>query len=281
MQGQALGAAVYKNRTGIVLGALLGLITGGLPGLLLGGVVGFALQRLLAAKVMAALNPQKLFFEATFAVMGKVAKADGRVTEQEISYAREVMTRMNLSEQKRREAIDLFNQGKDPEFDITAMMAPLARLIRFRPEVKQMFVEIQLQAAFADNQVSQAELLVIQEVCSLLQISYQDLEQILRRCRSEQAFNQQSYYSHQYGGGPYGQVDEAQMLNDAYGVLGVEASVSDSELKRAYRRLMSQHHPDKLIAKGLPEEMMLLAKEKTQELQAAYDRVRAHRKRGV
>ncbi|MEH6627217.1 MAG: co-chaperone DjlA [Motiliproteus sp.] len=274
LKGQALGQEIYKNRTGIVLGALLGLWTGALPGLFFGSVIGFMVQRTLAGKVMAAINPQKLFFEATFAVMGKVAKADGRVTEQEISYASQVMGRMNLPEEKRKEAIRLFNQGKDPDFDITTVMASLSRVIRFRADVKQMFVEIQLQAAFADGQVSQAELLVIQEVCSSLQISYGDLEQILRRCRAEQAFNQQSFYGHEHG-----QVNEAQLLKEAYGVLGVEESVVEADLKRSYRRLMSQHHPDKLIAKGLPEEMMQLAKEKTQEIHAAYDRIREFRKR--
>ena len=274
VKGRKLGGIVYRFRTGIVIGALFGLMTGGLPGLLFGGFVGFMLQRALAAKVMAALNPQKLFFEATFSVMGKVAKADGRVTEQEITYAREVMNRMNLSEEKRHEAISLFSKGKETDYDIGTTLAPLARLIRFRPEVKQMFVEIQLQAAFADGQVSQAELLVVQEVCSTLQISYQDLQQILHRCRAEQAFNQQSYYGHQAG-----YVNEAELLKEAYGVLGVDEDVEEAELKRAYRKLMSQHHPDKLIAKGLPEEMMQLAKEKTQELQAAYDRIREYRKR--
>ncbi len=274
LKGQALGAAIFKNRTGVVLGALLGLWTGALPGMIFGSVIGFMVQRALAAKVMAAINPQKMFFEATFAVMGKVAKADGRVTEQEISYARQVMDRMNLPEEKRHEAMGLFSRGKEADFDISTVMAPLSRLIRFRADVKQMFVEIQLQAAFADGQVSQSELLVIQEVCSSLQISYGDLEQILSRCRAEQAFNQQSFYGHQHG-----QVNEAELLKEAYGVLGVEESVVEADLKRSYRRLMSQHHPDKLIAKGLPEEMMQLAKEKTQEIQAAYDRVREYRKR--
>lgn len=274
LKGQALGQEIYKNRTGIVLGALLGLWTGALPGLFFGSVIGFMVQRTLAGKVMAAINPQKLFFEATFAVMGKIAKADGRVTEQEISYASQVMGRMNLPEEKRKEAIRLFNQGKDPDFDIATVMTSLSRVIRFRADVKQMFVEIQLQAAFADGQVSQSELLVIQEVCSSLQISYGDLEQILRRCRAEQAFNQQSFYGHEHG-----QVNEAQLLKEAYGVLGVEESVVEADLKRSYRRLMSQHHPDKLIAKGLPEEMMQLAKEKTQEIHAAYDRIREFRKR--
>lgn len=273
-KGQGIGAIISQNRTGLVLGGLFGLLTGGLFGCLFGAAVGVFFQRAFSARVMEAVNPQRLFFESTFAVMGRVAKADGRVTEQEISYAREVMARMNLSEDKRLEAIALFTKGKDSDFDLDELLVPLGRLIRFRPDVKQMFVEIQLQAAFADAKVSQAELGIIQQVCSALQVSYADLQRILQRSRSEYAFNQQSFYQH--GGQPG--ADPQVLLNEAYGVLGVAESVSDAELKRAYRKLMSQHHPDKLISKGLPEEMMQLAKEKTQEIQSAYDRVREYRK---
>ena len=68
-----------------------------------------------------------------------------------------------------------------------------------------------------------------------------------------------------------------QQLANAYAVLGVKADTPDDELKKTYRKLMSQHHPDKLLAKGLPEEMMKLAKEKTQEIQTAYDLIKKSR----
>jgi DnaJ like chaperone protein len=60
-------------------------------------------------------------------------------------------------------------------------------------------------------------------------------------------------------------------LDDAYAILNVDPDASDSELKRAYRKLISQHHPDKLVSKGLPEEMMKIATQKTQEIRAAYE----------
>ena len=67
------------------------------------------------------------------------------------------------------------------------------------------------------------------------------------------------------------------MLDDAYAILGVDAQAGEAEIKRAYRRLLSQHHPDKLVAKGLPEEMMKMATQKTHEIRQAYEAVREAR----
>ena len=272
--GFSLGRLIRNNRTALVIGGLIGLFSGGLFGLLLGGAVGVVLSNALKSALGKALNPQEAFFKATFAVMGKLAKADGRVSEQEIQYARDVMDRMRLSEERKREAIELFNEGKEADFDIAEVMRPLSALIRFRIPLKLMFVEIQLQAAMADGQVSEAETQIIREICALLQMSQMEMAALMARMQSQYSYQQHSYQSHQ---GSY--VSEQQLLQEAYGVLGVSEDVSDAELKKAYRRLMSQHHPDKLVAKGLPEEMMQLAKEKTQEIQAAYDRVREARKR--
>ncbi len=66
-------------------------------------------------------------------------------------------------------------------------------------------------------------------------------------------------------------------LDEAYEILGVGAGASDAEVKRAYRKLMSENHPDKLVARGLPESMLEIAKQKTQAIQAAWERVREAR----
>ena len=60
-------------------------------------------------------------------------------------------------------------------------------------------------------------------------------------------------------------------------ILGADKSLTDKELKRAYRRLLAQHHPDKLVGKGLPEEMKKIANEKTQEIISAYELIKKHR----
>ena len=66
-------------------------------------------------------------------------------------------------------------------------------------------------------------------------------------------------------------------IDDAYVILGADKSLTDKELKRAYRRLLAQHHPDKLVAKGLPDEMIKLANDKTQEIISAYELIKKHR----
>ncbi len=54
-------------------------------------------------------------------------------------------------------------------------------------------------------------------------------------------------------------------------------TATNAEVKRSYRRLMSQNHPDKLVARGLPESMLEVAKQKTQAIQAAFERIRESR----
>ena len=107
-----------------------------------------------------------------------------------------------------------------------------------------------------------AERAVLDDVCAQLGFSEQEVRHI-----EAMVLNARHFGGSQQGGA----VTPAQALKEAYEILGIESSASTAELKKAYRRLMSQHHPDKLVAKGLPEEMMKMAKEKTQEIQGAYE----------
>lgn len=265
MQMQTLGSDLFKFRTGLLIGAMVGLFSGGFVGLILGAGVGFAVERVL--RKASKLTPQQVFFRATFTVMGRVAKADGQVTENEIEFARAVMARMQLGEEKRREAIEYFSQGKDQLHDLQPVLAPLAQLMRYRPDLRLIFIEIQLQAALSDGKISDAERLVLVDVCGQLGLKTDAIDGLISRMQAERSFHQS-----------YGTSAPSQkQLSEAYGVLGVAESASDTEVKRAWRKLMSQHHPDKLVAKGLPEEMMQIATEKTQEIQIAYDLVRKSR----
>ncbi len=268
--GEKTGQEFIRYKTGLVLGGLVGLMSGGLFGLVFGGLIGYFVQR--AFQKIKAIAPQQLFFRATFTVMGKIAKADGRVTESEIGFAREVMARMQLNESAKQLAIKYFSQGKEADFDMSSVLKPLALVLRHRLPVKLMFLELQLQAAMADGEMSAAELSVIEEICHLLAFSPIEMRAVMERIQAAQAFARHAGdWDHATGR------SHESLMAEAYGVLGVSESATDAEVKKAWRKLMSQHHPDKLVSRGMPEAMMQLAKERAQEIQGAYDRIRTAR----
>ena len=204
---------------------------------------------------------QTAFFTATFAVMGHLAKADGTVTRDEIRLASRVMDEMQLSGAHRRLAQRLFREGRAADFPVGEVLDQLRRECRYSGHLITMFVEILLHAAFADGELHAQEHALLQSICARLRLPAGELERLEAMVRAEH---------HARSGKP----SDALSTDDAYAILGVDESCSDAELKRAYRRMMNRHHPDKLVAKGLPEEMMRVATEKTREIKAAWDRLK-------
>lgn len=270
--------------TAILIGAFLGLFWGGPFGALFGGFIGSWIHRNYiqpsrghrggGSRSFNRQRAQSAFFRATFLVMGRISKADGRVSEHEIQMASAIMREMRLTEEQRRTAIDLFNQGKNPGADITDALSEFRRVASSSTLIS-MFLEIQLQAAYADGGLTHAEKAVFRQICDLLGVNQLSFELLHKRFQAQQSYYQ--HRGHQQTGGSWSRSGRDE-LKQAYEVLGVEPSDTDADVKRAYRKLMSQHHPDKLVAKGLPEEMMEVAKQKTQEIQGAYDHVRTSRK---
>lgn len=210
---------------------------------------------------------QMAFFTATFSVMGAVAKADGQVSRDEIRLAELVMQNMNLNADMRKTAIGLFNEGKKAGFPIDDVLEQFRIECHRRQNLLQMFIEIQIQAAYADGSMDAAERALLKQVCKKLGVSELLFRQLEQRFKAER----------HYTGGAGAARPQAMTLKDAYTILGVDSGKPDAEVKKAYRRLISQHHPDKLVSKGLPEEMMKIASEKTHEIKQAYEKIKAHR----
>lgn len=212
------------------------------------------------------MTRQAAFFYTTFSVMGHLAKAKGRVTEHEIAFASAYMDKLGLKSDLRQQAQDAFREGKMAGFPLKERMKKFKRSCRARADLMLLFLEIQIQVAFADGSLDPAERDVLHQIAQYLGFSTQDLDRLLEMIVAGESFHQGQGGRHQSS-----QVSQKQLLSNAYKVLGVEAKASKQEIKKAYKKLMAQHHPDKLVAKGLPAEMMEVAKQKTQDIQAAYD----------
>lgn len=256
---------------GTVIGGSLGFWLGGPLGAMLGAVIGNSVQA--SGSITASFDPgaqqrvQTAFFTATFSVMGHLAKADGVVTHDEIAHARAVMRHMDLSPEMEKTAIRLFNEGKAADFPLDDIVDQFRRECHRRINLIRMFIEIQLQAVYVDGEMHPGERASLLRICERLGLSeaaFNNLDAMFRGAHVDQ----------QRGAARSG---SRQSISAAYAILGIDKSASDAEVKKSYRRLMNQHHPDKLVAKGLPEEMMKIATEKTHEIRTAYEQVKESR----
>ena len=250
----------------IFLFAFIGLITGGFGGLLIGGLLGYAASHLLRRFVVQTLEiAQSQLIESTFAIMGAVCKADDVVTRDEIQVVEQIFTMLRLNDEMRKEAKAAFSRGKAKDFDLDAETDQFAQIARGRGPLLQLFLQLQVMAVGADGRVHPAEHAMLVRIARRLGLGENDVAQLEALLRA---------------GGPTGPgaPPSKSRLDDAYKALGISPEATPAEIKRAYRKLMSQNHPDKLASRGLPESMRAVAEERSREINSAYDLIKADRK---
>lgn len=272
-----------------------GKLVGGAFGLFLGGPVGAALGAAFGHQVDREAKSESIFgrdkstgdgqqriqvafFNATFSIMGHIAKADGRVSEAEIDAARNVMNRLDLTPHWRRRAAELFNQGKQSHFPFDAALEEFRAECHRRPSLIRMFIEVQLEAAYADGALQLQEQRLLLRICERLNFPSFEFHAMKARLDAEHRFADR--FARQERPRSHVAPERGPSLSDAYALLGVKPTATDTEIKRAYRRLMSQHHPDKLLASGLSDDKVKLANEKAQKISRAYELITQARKSG-
>lgn len=224
---------------GVAVALLMG---GGFWGVVLGLLIGHMFDKARSRKMAWFANQrerQALFFATTFEVMGHLTKSKGRVTEADIHIASQLMDRMNLHGASRTAAQNAFRVGKSDNYPLREKMRQFRSVCFGRFDLIRMFLEIQIQAAFADGSLHPNERAVLYVIAEELGISRAQFDQFLRMMQGGAQFG--GGYQQQTGGGNWLQAQRGPTLEDACNVLGVKPTDDATTIKRAYRKLMSEH----------------------------------------
>jgi DnaJ like chaperone protein len=207
---------------------------------------------------------EAVFLGTVFTLMGKIAKADGRVSEEEIAHVEQMFNKLGMTPEHRQRAIALFKQGSAADFDIRPILSEFIAVCGHTANLRQMLLVYLIVMAFADGRLDVAEESLLKDIALHLGYSQEMFQQLMAMVTNQTHF-------------AGGQAASATAIVDAYKALGVSKDSSDQEIKRAYRKLMSQYHPDKLMGQGMPEDMIKMATAQAQEVQIAYDMIKKSR----
>ncbi len=230
-----------------VWGKIADAVAGLAAGSPLGNLIGHAAAQLgidIGSDQEASGGQKQVAFTIGFiALSAKMAKADGVVTADEVEAFREVF---DVKQSEYRNVERVFNFARQDVAGFDAYARQIANLFKSNPGILEDVLDGLFHIAKADGVFHENELLYLQSVAEIFGFSDGEFARIKA--------------SHL---GP----DEA----DPYLILGVDYSISDEDLKRAYKRLVQENHPDRLMARGVPEEFVELANEKLAAINAAYD----------
>ncbi|HEY4294441.1 co-chaperone DjlA [Luteibacter sp.] len=264
------------NFTGTLIGAVLGMwITHNVLGAIVGGALGFMFDA--SRQQQRRRTPaQGGYIAPLFALIGAVAKADGRVSEAEIAIAERLMVRMGLGQEDRRTAIEAFNEGKQPEFNATAVIDELRHWVGHRRDHAFPVIDVVIETVLAEGNPSPEKMALLRQLAFALRVS--DMELMALMAMKGYAWNAgaggRTHGGRAHGGG-YVPPQRSTQGPDPYAILGIQRDADDRAIKRAYRKLISEHHPDRLG--DLPDDMRRRAESRASEINAAYERIKAER----
>ncbi|MHB8447808.1 MAG: co-chaperone DjlA [Rudaea sp.] len=250
--GALVGWMLLRHPAGIVIGVLFGHLWD------IGAIGGFAQTA-----------PPRDFIGPLFGLAGAIAKSDGRVSEPEIAATENLIARLQLTPAQRSAAIARFKDGKQESFKVDLAIADLQDWCRGRRDRAYILLDLLLEIVFAEGALPPEKFALVRRLCASLGVHEQELA----------ALAAMRGYGFGYAGGSYQQSQQpsgsAAQVKDPYAVLGITRSANEREIKTAYRRLISQHHPDKLG--DVPEQLKRRAEERAREINAAYEKIRAQR----
>jgi len=243
---------------GRLLGLLFGFMVGHIPGAMLGFWLGMRFDAALARQAAGGVtsphrSDTQYFLKTTFQMMGYIAKATGRITENDVRAARRLMAELRLDPAQTQQAMQNFNIGKQLNFPWHATICAFCATVPLSSGVRHQWLQIQMRIA-VESGMTPSKHRCLERIAAELGIPLPRAEP------------------------PPAQASSPDALAQAYRTFGLEPTASDVEVKKAYRQQMQRHHPDRLAGRGLSAAALERAKEKTQQIQSAYQEIQKARK---
>ncbi len=246
---------------GKVVGGTIGFALGGPIGAVAGAAFGHTFDKKEAIYLSEGQYQQRLstdeesqmiFFVAAFSMLAKIAKADGMVSEKEIASIEDFMGQdLNLNPESRNSAINIFRQALNSNEHFEAFARQFHGAFRNQPRIIELMMDVLLRVSAADGAISDQEEYLLLSAARTFNLSDTDYARLKSRY--------------------------VKAVNRYYSVLKIDETATNEEVKRQYRTMVSKYHPDKIEAKGLPDEFVKLANDKFREIQEAYDAIRKER----
>ena len=244
---------------GKLVGGTIGFALGGPLGAIFGAAFGHAFDT--GSELDAVGNRQRLstveqhqltFFVAAFSMLAKLVQVDGRVTKEEIVSIEDFMEKdLRLNAQSRNAAVHIFRTALDAPGTFVDFASQFYGQFHNQPQMLELMVDIQLRVAVSDGSMTHGEETLILSAVDIFNFSTLRFERL------------KSQY--------------VQTADKSYAVLGCSPDDSDDQVKGCYRQRVQEYHPDKIAAKGLPEEFTRFAHDKFREIQEAWERIKAAR----
>ncbi len=207
---------------------------------------------------------QMTFFVGAFSMLAKLAAVDGNVSDKERKKVEEFMdVDLKMDAATKNSALRIFNTAINASETFYQFANQFYREFRFQPQILTLMIDIMLRVAHEDNGISADEETLIRDAVHIFHISDEQFVQ-MKAPYTSYSSSSNSYNSYSSG-------------SSAYSVLGCSPSDNNDKIKKAYRKLVSEYHPDKVSSKGLPEEFQKLAKTKFIEIQNAWDQIKKER----
>ncbi len=247
---------------GKIIGGAIGFALGGPLGAIAGGAFGHAYDKTGSMRFQrregisdfsTTHNAQLTFFVAAFSMLAKISNADGNVSDKEIrSIERFMDNDLNLNDESKRIAINIFNEAMHSPQDFESFAAQFYESFRMQPGLIELMIDILVRVSVADGYFSPNEEKMILSAVRIFDFGEARYETVKSRYIKDN--------------------------NKYYAILNCKKEDSNEMIKKQYRKLVQDYHPDKIASKGLPEEFTKFATDKFREINEAYEKIKKERK---